>query len=82
MDLLTSRAMAVFGIQRLLPAQLVLHLSTMAAAFVPHVKIRIVVMYAVWSAMFPFVQLSFRTSVITVVSVCTVSGSVSRHCTE
>lgn len=47
--------MAVLARQRLLPAQLVLDLPTMAVSVPLRLEVLVVVMHSVWFAMFPFV---------------------------
>jgi uncharacterized protein YybS (DUF2232 family) len=56
---LTSRTMAEFGIERLLPAELVLYASAVAAALVERLKVGVVVVHFVRDAEFPCVVLAF-----------------------
>ena len=61
--------MAVFGVQGLLPAQLVLHLPAMAAAVVSGLEVGIVVVDFVRCAEFPLVVVSLQLAMITIVAV-------------
>jgi hypothetical protein len=56
---LTSRTMAEFSIKRFLSAELVLHASAMAAAFVERFEIWVIVVDFVGDSEFPFVVLAF-----------------------
>lgn len=56
---LTSRTMAEFSIKRLLSAELVLHASAMAAAFVERFEIWVIVVDFVGDSEFPFVVFAF-----------------------
>lgn len=53
---LTSCTMAQLAVQRLLPAKLVLDLSTMTVGLVSNRKILILLVDAVWSAFLPLVD--------------------------
>ena len=58
MKLLAGCTMAEFRIQWLLPAQLVLYLTTMAAAFVADMEVGVVFVDLVWCSEFPLVEVS------------------------
>ena len=68
-QLLTRRAMAVFRVQWLLPAQLVLHLPAMATGVVSGFEVGIVVVDLVRCTEFPLVMLSIELAMITIVAV-------------
>ena len=72
MKLLARRTMAVLGIQRLLPAQLVLDLTAMTACFIASVKVWVIVVDLVGCSMLPFVVLAFGVSIVAIVAVGTV----------
>lgn len=69
MKLLTRRTMAVFGIQRLLPTQLVPDLTAMTAGFIASVKVWVAVVDLVGCSMFPCVEVAFSVSLIAIVAV-------------
>ena len=69
MKLLTGCAVAVLGVQGLLPTQLVLDLATMTAGFIASVKIWIIVMNLVRRSEFPLVVFPFSTSLVAIVTV-------------
>ena len=72
MKLLARRTMAVLGIQRLLPAQLVLDLTAMTACFIASVKVWVIVVDLVGCSMLPFVVLALGVSIVAIVAVGTV----------
>ena len=74
MELLTSRAMAVLGIQWLFPAQLILDLAAMTAGFVAGVKVWVVIMNCVGRSMLPFVVFALSAPIIAIVAI----GAVCR----
>ena len=80
MKFLTRMAMAVFGIQWLLPTQLVPDLPTMATGFISSMEIWIVVMHFVGGSMFPRVLLAVRITIVTIVTVGAVGSGVFDHC--
>lgn len=79
MKLLTRRAMAVFGVQRLLPTQLVPDLAAMTAGFIASVKVWVVVVNLVGCSMLPFVELAFSVSRIPIVAIGAVRRCVFSH---
>lgn len=74
MNLLTRGAMAVFGVQGLLTAQLIGDLATMATSLIPGVEVLILVVDSVWGTMLPFVELALGGSFISIVTVSSVRG--------
>lgn len=66
---LTSLAMAVFGVQWLLSAQLVLNLATMTAAVISSLEIGIIVVDFVWCTKLPFVVFAMKVALISIVSI-------------
>lgn len=72
MKLLAGGAMAVFAIQRLLPAQLVLNFTAMTAGFITSVKVWVIVVDLVWCSMLPLVELALGASLITIIAICAV----------
>lgn len=68
-ELLTRRTMAVFRIQWLFPAQLVLDLAAMTAGFIASVKVWIVVMDLVGCSKLPLIVLAFSSPLITIVAI-------------
>lgn len=79
MQLLTRRTMAEFGVQRLLPAQLVLDLAAVTAGFIASVKIWIVVVDLVGCSVLPFVELAFGVSLIAIVPIGVVCRCLFSH---
>ena len=79
MKLLTRRAMAVFGVQRLLPAQLVPDLAAMTAGFIASVKVWVVVVHLVGCSMLPLVEVAVSVSRIPVVAIGAVCRCVFSH---
>ena len=75
MDLLTSGAMAVLRIKRLLATQLVLDLPTVAATFVADFEAGIVLVDFVWGTVFPLVELALHVAIVTVIAV----GALGLH---
>jgi hypothetical protein len=69
MELLTSSAMTVLGIQWLLPAQLILHFSTMTAGFVASVEVCIIFVDLIRRSMLPLVELPLSVSSIAILAV-------------
>ena len=80
MSLLTSTAMTILGIQRLLPTQLILDLPAMTASLIADVKIWVIVMDSIGRSEFPRVQISFRAPGVAIIAVCTVGRDLSSHC--
>ena len=80
MKLLTCGTMAVLRIQRLLPAQLVFDLATMAAGLIAGVKIWVVVMNLIGCSKLPLIVFTFSAPVITIVTIGTVCRCVFSHC--
>ena len=79
MKLLTCRTMAVFRIQRLLSAQLILDLATMAAGFIAGVKVWVVVMDLVGCSKLPLIVFAVSAPVVAIVAVGTVCRCVFGH---
>ena len=79
MKLLTCRTVTVFGIQWLLPAQLVFDLATMAAGLIAGVKVRVVVMNLVGCSKLPLIVFTFSAPVITIVPIGTVCRCLFSH---
>lgn len=79
MKLLTCRTMAVFRIQRLLPAQLVSNLATMAAGLIAGVKVGVVVMDLVGCSKLPLIVFAFSAPFIAIVAIGTVCRCVFSH---
>lgn len=79
MKLLTCRTMAVFRVQRLLPAQLVFDLATMAAGLIAGMKVRVVVMNLVGGSKLPLIVFAFGAPVIAIVAIGTVCRCVFGH---
>ena len=79
MKLLTCRTMAVFRIQRLLPAQLVFDLATMAAGLIAGVKVWVVVMDLVGCSKLPLIVFAFSAPLVAVVAIATVCRCVFGH---
>lgn len=79
MKLLTRRAMTVFRIQRLLPAQLILDLAAVTACFIASMKVWIIVVDLVGRSMLPCVVLAFGASIVAVVAIGTVRRYVFSH---
>jgi len=69
MELLASMAMAILRVQGLLPAQLILDLAAMTAALIANFEVWIGVVHAVWSPVFPGVELALCTAIVSVVTV-------------
>lgn len=78
-QLLTGVTMAVFRIQRLLPAQLILDPAAMAAGLIAHMKVRVIVVDLVGRSMLPCIDLSFRAAVVAVVSIRPVCRGMLSH---
>ena len=60
MQSLTSCAMAILRCQRLLSAQLILHLSAVAATFPDCVEVLVISMDRVWWIVFPLILFTIR----------------------
>lgn len=71
--------MAVLGIQRLLPTQLILDLTAMTASFIASVKVWIAVVDLVGCSMLPFVVLAFSVSFVAIITVITVCRCLLGH---
>ena len=80
MKLLTCGTMAVLRIQRLLPAQLVFDLATMAAGLIAGVKIWVVVMNLIGCSKLPLIVFAFSAPLIAIVTIGTVCRCVFGHC--
>ena len=79
MKLLTRRAMAVLGIQRLLPAQLILDLAAVTACFIASMEVWVVVVNRVGRSMLPFIVLALGVSIIAVIAIGTVCRCLFSH---
>ena len=77
--LLTSTTVAILGIQRLLPAQLIPDLPTVTAALVANVEVWIGVVHAVRCPTLPRVQLAFCAAVVAIVAIAPVRGGFFGH---
>ena len=82
MKLLTCRTMAVLGIQRLLPAQLVFDLATMAAGLIAGVKVWVIVMNLVGCSKLPLIVFAFSAPLIAIVTIGTVCRCLFGHCSS
>lgn len=71
--------MTEFGIQRLLPAQLVPDLTTMTAGFITSVKIWVIVVDLVGRPMLPLVELAFSVSFIAILAIGVVCRFLFSH---
>ena len=58
-NLLACLAVAIFGIERFLPTELVLDSTTVTASFIPDMKFGIVFVYPIGSAKFPLIVFAF-----------------------
>ncbi len=58
-DFLARVAVAIFGVERLLPTELVVDFPTMAASFIPRVEVGIVFVDPIWRTEFPLIQFAF-----------------------
>lgn len=65
--------MAIFRIQRLLPAQLIFDFPAMTAAVVACVEIWIIVVDLVWGTVFPLVYFTLSITHVTILSITGVS---------
>ena len=77
MNLLAGGAMAVLRIQRLFAAQLVPHLSAVAATIVASLEVWVIVVDLVGCSMFPLIQLALCVPVVTIVTVASICRCVS-----
>lgn len=68
-DLLTRGAVAEFGIQWFLTAQLIPDFATMATPFVADLEIPSLVMYAVWWPLLPFVKFPLSRALISILAI-------------
>lgn len=71
--------MAVLRIQRLLPAQLVLHFAAMTTTTVASVEVWVIVVDLVGWSMLPLVQFPISIPLVAIVTVGAVSGCVFSH---
>lgn len=80
MSFLARRAVAVFGIQRLFPTELVMNFPAVTASFITCVEVRIVCVDPIRGAEFPLIMLTLQGTVIPVVSILTVN--IRCHCSR
>ena len=76
MQLLTCPTMTILRIQRLLPTQLVLDPSAMAARSVPDLEVGIVVVHLVRRSIFPLIELAVHVGIIAIITVGAICWSV------
>lgn len=74
MDLLTGRAMAVFGVQGLLTAQLIGDLAAMTTSLIACLEVFCLIVDSIRGTMLPFVEFSLCGTLISVVTVRSVRG--------
>ena len=78
-QLLTGVTVAVFRIQWLFPAQLILDPAAMAAGLIAYMKVWVIVVDLVGRSMLPCIDFSFRAAVVAVVSIRPVCRGMFSH---